>query len=68
VGFLEEARAGGLERVGRAELAAVDPALLRALGARDDRRFKASVTLVSDHLYVEVAGQMLDGPLVRGRY
>jgi uncharacterized protein YaeQ len=66
--FLEEARAGGLARLERAELAAVDPPLLRALAARDDRRFKTAVTLVSDHLYVEVAGQMLEGPLVRGRY
>jgi uncharacterized protein YaeQ len=66
--FLEEARAGGLARLARADLAAIDPALLRELGSREDRRFKTSVTLVSDHLYVEVAGQMLEGPLVRGRY
>ncbi len=65
--FVEEARARGLDRVGQAELAAVDPALLAALAAREDRRVKVSITLVADHLYVDVAGETLDGPLTRGR-
>lgn len=67
-GFLEEARAAGLSRLSRAELAAVEPPLLRALAERDERRFRASVTLVSEHLYVELDGQMLEGPLVRRSY
>jgi len=63
--FLEEARAGRFERVARADLAAADPALLRELAAHEDRRIRASITLVADHLYVEVGGRTLDGPLHR---
>lgn len=66
--FLEEARQGRLERLSRAELAAVDPPLLAALAALDDRRIRCSVTLVGDHLYVDAGGVTLDGPLARGRY
>jgi uncharacterized protein YaeQ len=64
--FLEEARERRLERVARAELAAIDPPLLAALSARDDRRIRCSITLVSDHLYVERDGVTLEGPLHRG--
>jgi uncharacterized protein YaeQ len=66
--FLEEARAAGLSRIGRAELAAVDPALLASLAGLEDRRIRAAVTLVGDHLYVEAGGAMLEGPLTRGSY
>lgn len=66
--FLAEAREGRLERVSRAELAAVDPPLLAALAAVEDRRIRCAVTLVGDHLYVELGGQMLEGPLARGTY
>lgn len=65
--FLEEARAGGHARAGRAELAAVDPALLAALAAWEDRRVRLSLTLVGDHLYLERDGRSVDGPLTRGR-
>jgi len=63
--FLADARAKGLERLARAELAALDPELLRDLSAREDRRIKAGMTLVADHLYLDVGGQTLDGPLHR---
>jgi uncharacterized protein YaeQ len=66
--FLAEARERGLARLARAVLAAVDPALLAALAARDARRVKAAVTLVADHLYVEVGGEMLEAPLARAGY
>lgn len=63
--FLAEAREGRWERAAGADLAAVDPALIRELGAREERRIQATVTLVADHLYVEVAGRSLDAPLHR---
>jgi uncharacterized protein YaeQ len=66
--FLSEAREGGLARLARAELAAADPALVSRLAAREDRRFKGSITLVSDHLYIEVGGEMLEAPLTRSGY
>lgn len=63
--FVAEAQQGGYGRAAAADLAAADPALLRELGAREERRIKASVTLVADHLYVEVDGRTLDAPLHR---
>jgi uncharacterized protein YaeQ len=66
--FLEEAQVRRLDRLARAELAAVDPPLLAWLSARDDRRLRVSVTLVADHLYLEVNGEALDGPLHRKGY
>jgi hypothetical protein len=66
--FLDDARARGLSRVGSAELAAVDPELLRALCAHEDRRIRLSLTFVADHVYAEIGGRMHDGPLERGSY
>jgi uncharacterized protein YaeQ len=66
--FLAEARERRLARLARAELAAVDPALLAGLAAREERRFKGAVTLVADHFYVELGGGMLEAPLTRGSY
>ena len=63
--FLVEAREGRYARAAAADLAAVDPALLRELGSREDRRIRASITLVADHLYVEADGRTLDAPLHR---
>lgn len=63
--FLAEAREGRYQRALGADLAAADPALLRELGATEERRIRASVTLVADHLYVEVGGRTLDAPLHR---
>jgi len=63
--FLAEARERGLDRAAGADLAAVDGPLLSALAAVDDRRVKLVVTLVADHLYLEVNGRALDGPLHR---
>ena len=64
--FLAEAREAKLARLSKAELAAVDPALLAALAGRDDRRSKLTLTLVGDHFYVDRGGASLDGPLTRG--
>lgn len=66
--FLAEARERGLDRVAAAELAAVDPELLKALSAHEDRRIRLSLTFVADHVYAEVGGRMLDAPLERGRH
>jgi uncharacterized protein YaeQ len=63
--FLAEAREGRFARAAAADLAAVDPALLAELGARDERRIKTSITLVADHVYVEVGGRTVEGPLHR---
>ncbi|MHB8417745.1 MAG: YaeQ family protein [Myxococcales bacterium] len=65
--FLAEARKEGLGRLGEVELAAVDPALLRGLAANEERRAKASVTIVGDHFYVQKDGESLDGPIERAR-
>jgi hypothetical protein len=66
--FLEEARERRLARVASAELAAVDPGLLRALSAHEERRIRLSLTFVADHVYAEVSGRMHDAPIERGRY
>jgi uncharacterized protein YaeQ len=63
--FLAEARERGLERAASADLAAVDGPLLAELAAVDGRRIRLVVTLVADHLYLEVNGVTLDGPLHR---
>jgi uncharacterized protein YaeQ len=63
--FLAEAKEGRYVRASAADLAAADPALVKELGAREERRIKASITLVADHLYVEVDGRTLDAPLHR---
>ncbi len=64
--FLAEVREGRLGRAAAADLAAVDPPLVAALGARDERRIRAAVTIVADHLYVDVDGRTFEGPLHRG--
>jgi uncharacterized protein YaeQ len=63
--FLAEVGERRLGRAGAVDLAAADPALLGALAPRDDRRIRAAITLVADHLYVDVGGQTVDGPLHR---
>lgn len=63
--FLAEAREGGLTRATAADLAAVDGPVLAGLAAVDERRIEVVVTLVADHLYLEVNGRTLDGPLHR---
>ena len=64
--FLAEARQAQLSRLGRVELVAVAPALLGALAARDQRRTRLTLTIVGDHVYAELNGQAVDGPLARG--
>ncbi len=63
--FIEAAAREGLSRLGRVELAAVDPALLVALATVDGRRTRLSLTIVGDHLYLDVGGRTLDGPVAR---
>jgi uncharacterized protein YaeQ len=63
--FLAEARGRGLVRASAADLAAVDGPLLAELATIDDRRSEVIVTLVADHLYLDVNGRTLDGPLHR---
>jgi uncharacterized protein YaeQ len=63
--FLAEARERGLARAAGADLAAVDGPLLAELAAVDERRIAVGVTLVADHLYVELKGRTLEGPLHR---
>jgi uncharacterized protein YaeQ len=63
--FLAEVRERRLGRAAGADLAAVDPALLAALAAWEDRRIRVAVTVVADHLYVDVGGRTLEGPLHR---
>lgn len=64
--FIAEAEQGRAARLERAELAAVDPPLLAALGVRDDRRARCELTLVGDHVYLTLGPDSLDGPLHRG--
>src|SRR5512134_2045945 len=64
--FLDEARSRGLARAEAADLAAIDGPLLAELASIDGRRLKVVATLVADHLYLEVSGRSLDGPLHRG--
>jgi uncharacterized protein YaeQ len=61
--FVNEARELKAVRVAKAQLAAIDSALLRALSAIDSRRIKLSVTIVGDHFYVDCDGQSVDGAL-----
>ncbi len=63
--FLAEARERGFDRAGAADLAAVDGPVLAELATVAERRIKVVVTLVADHLYLEVNGRTLDGPLHR---
>lgn len=66
--FLEEGRRLGLAGLAQVEIAAVDPEIAAALAGREERRQTCSVTIVEDHLYVEVDGTTADGPLHRGSY
>jgi uncharacterized protein YaeQ len=59
------AREQELPRVARAELAAVDPELTRALARSEARRAKVEVTIAGDHFYVQREGEAMDGALVR---
>jgi uncharacterized protein YaeQ len=44
---------------------AIDPALVAALSAREERRQKWGVTIVGDHLYIDVEGRNLNGAVRR---
>jgi uncharacterized protein YaeQ len=61
--FVAEARERRLGRLGRVELAAPDPVLLRWLAGVDERRTRMTLTAVGDHLYAERSGASVDGPM-----
>ena len=63
--FLAEARSGRPERLAKAELAAVPGMLLSTLAQRDERRQKLGLTIVADHLYLDLGRESVDAPLVR---
>jgi uncharacterized protein YaeQ len=63
--FLGEARERGLARASAADLAAMDGPVLAELATIAERRSKVIVTLVADHMYIDVNGRTLDGPLHR---
>ena len=63
--FADELVEGRFARARRAEVAAVEPAVLGALAGLEARRFAGSVTFVEDHVYLDVGGQTVDGPLHR---
>ena len=49
------------------ELWTVDPALVEELARNEERRQKWAVTVVGDHLYLEVDGKSVDGAVERSR-
>jgi uncharacterized protein YaeQ len=63
--FLAEARERGLARAAAVDLAALDGPVLAELAAIEERRIAVVATIVADHLYLEVNGRALDGPLHR---
>lgn len=63
--FVAEARERRLARLSGVDLAAADPALLGLLARWDERRLRAGFTFVADHVYVDVEGATVDGPLHR---
>ncbi len=65
--FLAEAREERLTRLGAAELAALEPALLTALAQADVRRHKVQITFVGERFYVTRGDETLEGGLTFGR-
>jgi uncharacterized protein YaeQ len=68
--LLDAARAPGARAGKVAEAISVwtiDPGLVKALAEKEARSSKWAVTIVGDHVYVEVDGTTLDGELVRAR-
>ncbi len=68
--LLEAARAPGARGGKVADAISVwlvDPRFVAALAEKEARSSKWAVTIVGDHVYVEVDGATLDGELTRGR-
>jgi uncharacterized protein YaeQ len=61
--LLAEARDGGFSRIGRAELAVIDPDLITSLAEADVRRQKLQITLVGDRFYVTQGDNTVEGGL-----
>ena len=66
--FLAEGAAAKLNRLAKAEFAALDNTFLRELASLEERRHKLTVTLSGDHFYVDTGNNTLDGPLIRGTF
>ena len=66
--FLVEAAQAKLDRIAKADLAALESTFLSELAALEDRRHKLTVTVSGDHFYVDVGGKTFDGPLVRASF
>ncbi len=64
--FIEDSREEGAQRVARAELAAIDGAVIEELARVESRRTRLSLTIVGDHLYVDRGGTTFDGAITRG--
>ena len=61
--FLAQVADEKLNRVAKAQLAAVDPEFLKELASDEGRRHKLVVTLSGDHFYLDRKGESFDGPL-----
>jgi uncharacterized protein YaeQ len=64
--FLTAAMYEKLTRLTRVELATVPADVLSRLALIDQRRVKLSLTIVEDHLYLDVNGETMDGAIERG--
>jgi uncharacterized protein YaeQ len=64
--FVAAAKYEKLARLGRVELATVPAEVLSRLALIDQRRAKLGVTIVEDHLYLELDGESVDGAIERG--
>jgi hypothetical protein len=47
------------------EIWTIDRAFVQALAAREERRQKWAVTIVGDHVYIDVDGRTLNGAVAR---
>ena len=64
--FVTAAKYEKLTRLARVELATAPPEVLERLARTDQRRAKFGLTIVEDHLYVEIEGDSVDGAIERG--
>jgi len=64
--FVTAAKYEKLNRLGRVELATAPAEVLARLALADQRRAKLGLTIVEDHLYVEIEGDAVDGAIERG--
>jgi uncharacterized protein YaeQ len=63
--FVTAAKYEKLDRLGRVELATAPAEVLARLALMDQRRAKLGITIVEDHLYLELDGESVDGAIER---